>query len=219
MLPVAAYLILKTPLYEVKMKILIKSARSQVAMNLAGPTQGFITPAVTPQLVNSEVQIMKSNDLLIPAIQQSGYQLLPPGTEDTPIIRERKLMELRLRMLFTPVPDSNVIEVSIQDPDAKQAGRLLSTLATLYLKKRAEPPGGERRHARVLRQAGRRSTSRSSSTRATRSTSSRRSSTSSRSSQEIEQNLIKLMALEATLKDLQAEIDSTTREIAVLEAQ
>lgn len=216
-LPVALYLILKVPMYDVKMKILIKSARSQMAVNLAAPGGAF-TPAVTPQLVNSEVQILKSNDLLLPAIGQSGYQLLAPGQEDTPIVRERALLALRARMSFSSVPESNVIEVGIQDPDAKQAGRLLATLATLYLKRRATLQAGSDAtpeffvkqvefHKKKFTQA---------------------SDALDKFQEkyniisfgtEIDQNLAKLMTLEATVKDLQAEIDSSTREIAVLENQ
>jgi uncharacterized protein involved in exopolysaccharide biosynthesis len=217
-LPVALYLILKTPLYEVKMKVLIKAARSQVALNLVAPGQTVFSPAVTPQIINTEVQILKSNDLLIPAIQQSGYPLLPPGTEDTPIIRERKLMELRARMLFTPVPDANVIEVTIQDPNPKQGGRLLGTLATLYLKRRAALQAGSDATPEFF--AKQVDFHKKKYERASNALDKFQEKFNIISlSGEMDQNLTRLMALEATLKDLQAEIDSSTREAAVLETQ
>ena len=150
--PVALVLYMKTPLYEVRMKILIKSARAQHAFNLGG--QSVISPAVTPTIVNSEIQLLRSPDLLLPAIQQSGYPLLGPDQPDTAITRERAFQGLRARMNFNSVPDSNVIDVSIQDPDARQAARLLNTLATLYLKKHAELAGGGREHPRLLRHPG-----------------------------------------------------------------
>ena len=215
--PVALVLFFRTPLYEVRMKILIKSARAQQALNLAGG-QGVITPAVTPAIVNSEVQVLKSADLLLPAIAQARYQLLPPGVEDTPITRERALMGLRLRMNFSPVPDSNVIEVSIQDPDAAQAARLLNVLATLYLRKHAEvQAGGENTHEFFANQV---QFHKGKLERARQSLEKFQEKDNIISiGQETEQNLNRLMAMEGTLKDLQGEIHSTTKEVASLEAQ
>ena len=90
-IPVALVLFMRTPLYEVKMKILIKAGALAGGPELLRRSQSRPPPAVTPQIVNSEVQVLRSPDLLIPAIQQSGYPLLAPGQEDTPVTRERAL--------------------------------------------------------------------------------------------------------------------------------
>ena len=217
-IPVALVLFFRTPMYEVRMKIVIQAARLQTAMNLTAPAQGMFAPAVTPQIVNSEVQILKSPDLLIPAIEQSSYKLLAPGQADTPIARERALQGLRMRMSFNLVPDSNVIEVSIQDPDSRQAARLLNVLAGLYLKKHAAlQAGGDstpeffanqvKFHAAKFdraRQALERFQEKDNIVNI---------------SQEMDQNLSRLMAMDGTLKDLQADIESTSKEVAALEAQ
>jgi uncharacterized protein involved in exopolysaccharide biosynthesis len=217
-IPVALVLYMRTPLYETKMKILIKSARSQAALNFSAASQSTFTPAVTPQIVNSEVQVLRSPDLLIPAIQQSGYPLLAPGQPDTPGNRERALQALRVRMNFSPAGDSNVIEVSVQDPEPREAARLLNTLATLYLKKRAAlQAGGENMpeffatqvkyhrenfdRARVVLE------------------SLQEKDNIVHISNELETNLARLMAMEGTLKDLQAEIESSSKEVVALEAQ
>ena len=46
-IPVALVLFLRTPLYEVKLKILIKAARSQAAMNFSAGSQAMAPPPVT----------------------------------------------------------------------------------------------------------------------------------------------------------------------------
>jgi uncharacterized protein involved in exopolysaccharide biosynthesis len=217
-IPVALVLFFRTPLYEVKMKILIKAARSQAAVSLTPQAQSVFTPAVTPQVVNSEIQVLRSPDLLIPAVRESGYRLLGPDQQDTPVARERALQQLRGRMQFALVPDSNVIEVSIQDPDPRQAARLLNTLGTLYLKKHAAlQAGGEstpeffasqvtfhREKFDRARQALERFQEKDNIVNI---------------SQEMDQNLNRLMAMEGTMKDLQAEIESSTKEIAALQEQ
>src|SRR4029077_7423958 len=105
------------------------------------------------------------------------------------------------------VPDSNVIEVTIQDPDSRQAARLLNTLGGLYLKKHAAlQAGGEntpeffanqvifhREKFETARQALERFQEKDNIVNI---------------SQEMDQNLNRLMAMEGTLKELQAEIES-----------
>jgi len=216
-IPVALVLFMRTPLYEVKMKILIKAARSQAALNFSA-AQGMAPPAVTAQIVNTEIQVIRSPDLLIPAIQQSGFPLLAPGQEDTPVVRERALQSLRTRMNFSPAADSNVIEVSLQDPDSRQAARLLNTLAVLYLKKRAALQAGSENMPEFF---------------ATQVQFNREKVDKARAllenfqdkdnivhiSNELEANLTRLMSMEGTLKDLQAEIESSSKEIAALQEQ
>jgi uncharacterized protein involved in exopolysaccharide biosynthesis len=121
-------------------------------------------------------------------------------------------------MQFSMVPDSNVIQVSIQDPDSRQAARLLNTLALLYLKKHAAlQAGGEstpeffvgqvafhREKFDRARQALERFQEKDNIVNI---------------GQEMDQNLSRLMTMEGTLKDLQADIESSTKEIAALQEQ
>jgi uncharacterized protein involved in exopolysaccharide biosynthesis len=216
-LPVALVLFFRTPTYEVKMRILIKSARAQAAMNLTGG-QSVISPAVTLPILNSEIQVLKSLDLLIPAIQQSGYPLLASDQEDTPLIRERALLTLRGRMNYSPVPDSNVIEVSVVDADPKAAAGLLNALAALYFKKHATlQAGGENTHEFFTRQVALHKAR----------LENRRDLIEKFSAKdniinlnaEMEANLTRLLAMENTLKELQGELESGTKEIAALERQ
>ena len=217
-IPVALVLYSRTPLYEVKMKVLIKAARSQAAVNLTASSQGVFTPAVTPQIVNSEIQVLRSPDLLIPAIRESGYKLLGPDQPDGPVARERALQQLRSRMGFAMVPDSNVIEVSIQDPDARQAARLLNALGVLYLKKHAAlQAGGENTPEFFAAQVA---FHRQQFDRARHDLEQLQERDNIVNiGQEMDQNLARLLTMEATLKDLQAEVESATKEIGALQAQ
>ncbi len=216
-IPVAVVLYLKTPLYEVRMKFLIKSSRAQVALNLAG--QGVITPAVTPQIINSEIQVLKSPDVILEAVAKANYPLVTPGgDEDRPIKLERALQALRMRMGFNPVPDSNVIEVSLQDPNPKAAAGLLSALSLVYLKRHAElRTGGEQTRAFFEKQA---ELNKERLERARVQLEQLQAKDNIVSlGQELDANLSRLLAMEGTLKELQAEIESSTKEVEILQAQ
>jgi uncharacterized protein involved in exopolysaccharide biosynthesis len=216
--PVALVLFMRTPMYEVKMRILIKAARSQAAVSLLPAGHGVASPAVTPQIVNSEIQVLKSPDLLVPAIAQSRYQLLPPDQPDTPITRERALQTLRARISFNLVPDSNVIDVTLQDPDPRQGAALLNVLAGLYLRKHADLQAGGDNTANFFKKQVQFHKEKFDRARAALEKFQEKDNIVNLGS-EMDLNLTRLMQAEATLKDLQGEIDSTSKEIAALEEQ
>jgi len=121
-------------------------------------------------------------------------------------------------MQFNPVPDSNVIEVVLQDPDARQASRLLSTLAALYLKKHAAlQAGGDSTPEFFASQVKFHREKFDQAREALEKFQEKDNITNIGS--EIDLNLQKLATMEATLKELQGEIDSTAREVTMLEGQ
>ena len=144
-IPVALVLFMRTPLYEVKMKILIKAARSQAALSLTSAAQTVFDAggdAPDRELRDPAPEEPGSAD---PGHRRVRLQASRPRARRT---RRSPGSELSrrcaLRMQFNLVPDSNVIEVTLQDPDPRQAAALLNALATLYLKRHADlQAGGE----------------------------------------------------------------------------
>ena len=216
--PAAVVTFMKSPQYQVSTRIMIKNARTQLAMNLSPNAERVLTWPVTPQTLNSEIQILKSQDLILAAIKESNYPLLDPETADTPVTRERAIQALRMKMSFTPVPDSNVLEVSMQGPDPAAATRLLNALTGLYLKKHATLHAGGDNTAQFFEQQV-------TFHRARLDAASRQLENFQEKDgivsigQEIELNLAKLTSMESTLKDLTADIESMTKEASVLEQQ
>jgi uncharacterized protein involved in exopolysaccharide biosynthesis len=221
--PVAVVTHLKPPQYQIAMKVLVKSSRAQMAVNFsgaerAGASSPLVTWPVTPQVLNSEIQILKSQDLLTAAVAQSGYPLLGEGQEDSPVSRERALLALRTRLSFTPVPESNVIEVSLQDGSAENAARLLNTLAALYLRKHASVHAGGDHTADFFAQQARLQRERLETARQALEAFQERDNIVDIKA-EMDNNLSKLNAMESQLKEMTAEIEGTRKEIALLEQQ
>jgi uncharacterized protein involved in exopolysaccharide biosynthesis len=216
--PAAVATLMKSPSYQVTTKVIIKNARTQMAMNLSPNAERVLTWPVTPQSLNSEIQILRSQDLLLGAIRDSNYPLLDPGVEDTPVTRERALQSLRLKMSFTPVPDSNVIEVSMLAGDSAAATRLLNALTALYLKKHATLHAGGDNTSQFFEQQV-------TFHRARLDAASRQLELFQEKDnivsigQEMELNLAKLTTMESAMKDLAAEIESMSKEAVALEQQ
>jgi len=220
--PVAVVSMMKAPQYQVAMKILIKSTRAQLAMNLgsdrAGATSPLVTWPVTQQVLNSEIQIFKSQDLLVQAVAQSNYPLLAPGTENTPAARERALQGVRSRLSVTPVADSNVLEISLQDDNATDATRLLNTLSALYLKKHASlHAGGDQTSAFFAQQVEYHRARVERTREALEAFQERDNIVDIKDEKGIA--MTRLAVTEAAMKDIQADVEAAQREIAVLERQ
>jgi uncharacterized protein involved in exopolysaccharide biosynthesis len=216
--PVAVIVFLKAPQYQVSMKVLVKSARAELAMSLSGPAERIVNWPVTVQILNSAIQILKSQDLLETAVKESNFPLLAPDVESTPVTRERAMMQLRNRLSFTPVPDSNVIEIGIQDPDPAAAARLLNTLAALYLKRHADLHAGGEHTTTFFDQQVKFHRERFDRAQAELEQFQQRDNIIS-IKDEMDLNLNKLTAMEGSLKELNAEISAVAKEVTALEAQ
>jgi uncharacterized protein involved in exopolysaccharide biosynthesis len=215
--PVAVVTYTKSPQFQVATRIMIKNARTQLAMNLSPSGERVVTWPVTLQVLNSEIAILKSQDLILSAIKESNYPLLDPDSPDTPVARERALQGLRAKMNFTPVPDSNVIEVSMQAPDSAAATRFLNALTNLYLRKHASLHAGGDNTAFFEQQVAFHRARLEAATEKLSDFQERDNIVDIKD--EMDLNLQKLTSMEGALKDLAANIESMAKEASALEQQ
>lgn len=215
--PVLIVTFLKDPQYQVATKIIVKSSRAELAVSSGGPER-FVNWPITPAVINSEIQILKSLDLIQTAVEKSAYPLLVNGENDSPAQRERALQSLRTRINVTPVPDSNIIEASFQDRDAGVAARFLNTLVALYLQRHGTVHRGNNDAAEFFTQQA--------VLYKTRLEKAKEALEQYQGkdkiidvNQEITLNLAKVSKSEETLKDIQAEIEGAEKEIGTLEQQ
>jgi uncharacterized protein involved in exopolysaccharide biosynthesis len=217
-LPVAVVMFMKAPQYQVGMKFLIKSSRTQMAVDLGDKSGTLVSYTVTPQVLNSEIQVLRSPELIQAAIKQTDYPLLGPDTPETPGARERALQALRGRLNVGPAADSHVIDVSMTDPNPAAAAKFLNALATLYLKKKAFLQAGGDTTMSFFEAQVAYHRERFDEARAALADFQEKDNIVA-IGEEVDLNLAKLTAMESALKDLQAEIQALGKEIASLEQQ
>jgi uncharacterized protein involved in exopolysaccharide biosynthesis len=129
------------PKYEAKMKILVRRQRSDEILSAStnAPSPLF-NDQVSEQEINSEVELLHSDDLLRQVVTATGLS----GVQGSPADRaaEIKVAEavrrLGKQLKITPGHKSNVIDISYQSRDPKMAARALATLATAYMEKHLE---------------------------------------------------------------------------------
>ena len=146
--------------FEAQMKILVRRERVDPMVTPDRDAQPQLRVEVTEEELNSEVELLKSRDLLEKVVTTCGLHelrsnsawsrlvsLLEPRealapNEDLRISRAVRKLEKTLQV--EPIKKSNLIRVSYESPDPQLAARVLTTLAGQYMGKHLtvhRPPG------------------------------------------------------------------------------
>jgi uncharacterized protein involved in exopolysaccharide biosynthesis len=147
--------------YEAKMKILVKRERVDAAVSPGRDAVMSNPGGVTEEELNSEVELLKSRDLLekvvvacnLQELQSSHFwdRLLPAAATRESGNRQgsekkisQAILALENKLQIEPLKKTDLIQVTYDSPDPQLAARVLRTLGNLYLEKTVEvhrPPG------------------------------------------------------------------------------
>ena len=140
--------------YEARMKILVKHERvDPVVTSEPNAMPQLSSQLVTEEDLNSEVELIKSRDLLEKVVETCGLDasrpsfwdfLRPNAAGEKDLRNARAVRKLDKDLTVEPAKKSNMIEVSYATPDPLLSARVLTTLANEYLVKHLavhRPPG------------------------------------------------------------------------------
>lgn len=143
--------------YESRMKILVKNTRSDVPITperTTGSTGNYFENDVSENQINSEIELLTSEDLLKQVATECGlyggdssisYTL---GLKEAPRSQAAQIEEASRRLakdlVITPVKKANIIEVKYTSRSPEKAVAVLHKVQALYLEKHLKlhrPPG------------------------------------------------------------------------------
>jgi uncharacterized protein involved in exopolysaccharide biosynthesis len=143
--------------YEARMKILVKNTRSDVPITperTTGTAGTYFENEVSENQINSEIELLTSEDLLNQVVTESGLYTQPAsilnrlGLRDAPRTQaaqaETARAQLRKDLVITPVKKANIIEVKYTSASPEQVAAVLQKVQSLYLEKHVKlhrPPG------------------------------------------------------------------------------
>lgn len=148
--------------YQAEMKIFVNRERVDpvVTSDQESPVGVATLPAVTEEDLNSEVELLKSRDLLERVVlatgleaqsksrwqrvEERGADYLRGSRPDDATRLARAVQTLDNRLVIEPLKKTTMIRVAYSSNDPREAARVLQTLGTLYQEK----------HAAVHRPAG-----------------------------------------------------------------
>ncbi|MGH9431327.1 MAG: GumC family protein [Terriglobia bacterium] len=139
--------------YEAHMKILVQRDRVNPPVTpVANIYAPVISGAVSEEDINSEVQLIESQDLLEKVVEECGLEkppsfmarLLTSNSGDPGYRVARAVERLRDDLKVAPMPKTNLIEIRYRSTNPQLATRVLQALASGYLTKHVavhQPPG------------------------------------------------------------------------------
>lgn len=148
---VFAFVWFRPPQYEARMKILVKRERVDPLVSSDESSQQSLWLGVTEEELNSEVELLKSHDLLGQVVVATGLQerneagaverlkrLIWTDAKETEATDRRiasAAQGLARRLEIQPLRKSTIIQVSYASPDPQLSAAVLTSLADRYLDK------------------------------------------------------------------------------------
>ncbi len=136
LLVVGIYTAFATPLYESTSLLLIKFGREYVYQNEVGDGGAQAMPRNRETLINSEIQILRSAEVVKGVVEAMGVEALfpslaldpPAGQPIESVATARFLANLSVRA----VEDADVIQVSLRNTDPQVTARAVNLLVDLF---------------------------------------------------------------------------------------
>ncbi len=139
------------PSYRAEMKFLVKRERVDPVISGDQSTSQIqiASPEITEQEMNSEVELLTSEDLLRQVVMANHLERAVGSSWFHKNDEERKIAiavrKLRSHLQVEAVRKTNIVNVTLSSRNPKQAADVLSSLANLYLEKHTQVmrPGGQ----------------------------------------------------------------------------
>jgi uncharacterized protein involved in exopolysaccharide biosynthesis len=137
------YTAFATPVYEATSLLLVKFGREYVYQDEVGG--GGVVPRGRETLINSEIQILRSAEVVKGVVETMGVETLYPALAKQPPVGQpvesvaaaRFLANLQVRQ----VQDADVIQVSLRNADPQVTARAVNLLVDLFKEKHLEAFG------------------------------------------------------------------------------
>ncbi len=134
-----------SPRYESHFKVLLRRGRiDPIVSPQPASTMDFTRSDITEEELNSEVELLRDEDLLKQVVTVAG--LIPMETNEArqPAEIEQAVRKLSRGLEVESLKKSNLIQVRYKDRDPERAARILAALSTLYMRRHVtlqRPPG------------------------------------------------------------------------------
>jgi uncharacterized protein involved in exopolysaccharide biosynthesis len=127
----AVAMFLKPPVRTATAKILLKTDR--MPLQISGLSNLTGRMLYSPQVLQSEVEMIKSRDVLLPVAKKLLIAQGKTEKELTPEDIESKILALAINTVPAALPDTNVIQVTHFAPSAEEAENILRMMLDEYL--------------------------------------------------------------------------------------
>jgi len=132
--------------YESHFKVLLRHGRlDPVISSQPSTTMDFTRPGITEEELNSEVELLRDEDLLKQVAVTAALVPADAGFSDRPTLIARAVRRIKNRLSVEAMKKSNLIQVTYRDTNPERAARVLAALADVYMNRHVnlQRPSGE----------------------------------------------------------------------------
>ncbi len=140
---VAAATIMQKSLYVVRAKLLFKKERATTVVSASGGAATEDKPQLSEEALNSEIEILQSTTLLREVLRRNmAYQAII-GKEKAKSLDSTAALELAIALFKADmncivVPKSNILQVTYESYDPRQAAGVINELCQRYVERHLE---------------------------------------------------------------------------------
>lgn len=134
--PVALFSLFQPTTYRAKATVMVKQERTYLSIS-PGAGERTVGFPFTRQVVNSEMQIIKSREVIERVVKELDLTPKDAGPQPEMSAIEQAVFSLQSTILVTPIPDSNMIEIAYSSADPAKAVRIVNKVAEVYRERHA----------------------------------------------------------------------------------
>ncbi|MGH7822313.1 MAG: GumC family protein [Candidatus Binatia bacterium] len=132
----------RPPVRSASAKILLKQDRVSLQISDLAPQSAKVP--YSAQVLKSELELIRSRDVLLPVAQKLLTEQSAPGKEIPPQRLEERINDLAKQLVVSTVGDTSVIDLAYFAPTAEEAQQTLSMIVEQYLEHHAMAYSGSK---------------------------------------------------------------------------
>lgn len=133
--------LVRPSVYKSNVKVMIRPGRAEIQIGAGEQREITIPVSATTEMINSEMEILRSADLMRHTIERMERAGEPIFGADTKMLPAEQIAALREMIAVSPAPQSNVISIDLLARDPERGQAILAAYTAAYLERHAELHG------------------------------------------------------------------------------
>jgi uncharacterized protein involved in exopolysaccharide biosynthesis len=140
-LSIVASGLFRSNIYKTTSKVMLRPGRAEVQLSAGDQREITLPVAASTEMINSEMEILKSQELMRQAILRMKQAGTPIFGDDTTLSEGEQIAALQGMIAVSPAPQSNVIAIDLFARNPEKGRAILAAITEAYLVRHAQLHG------------------------------------------------------------------------------
>lgn len=133
--------LVRPSVYKLNAKVLIRPGRAEIQVSAGDPREITLPVSASTEMVNSEMEILRSGELMRQVLARLEQAGTPIFGDDTTMPEADQVAALQGMMAVAPAPQSNVISIDLFVRNPEKGQIILNAITQAYLERHAQVHG------------------------------------------------------------------------------